>query len=68
MGDLNAKVGHNRLNNVTAQYGLGKWNERGDRLINFCIEDSLMIANTWFNHPKRKLYMEKPRRSKMKSN
>ena len=56
MGDLNAKVGHNRLNNITGQYGLGKTNERGDRPINLCIEHNLMIANTWIKHPTRKLY------------
>ena len=56
IGDLNAKVGHNRLNNINGQYGLRKRNEHGDRLINFCIEHSLMITNTWFKHPTRKLY------------
>ena len=48
IGKLNAKVGHNRLINITGQYGLGKSNEHGDGLINFCIEHNLMITNTWF--------------------
>lgn len=56
MGDFNAKVGRNRQDNISGQYGLGKRNERGDRLINFCTEHNLMITNTWFKHSSRKLY------------
>ena len=35
-------------------YGLGSRNERGDLLIDWCRENSMVVANTWFrNHPKR---------------
>ena len=37
-------------------HGLGRGNERGERLIQFCQENKLIIANTWFKPPVRKLY------------
>lgn len=56
MGDLNAKVGSDKNNKIVGQYGLGRKNERGDRLIQFCTENKLVIANTFYQHPRRKLY------------
>ena len=56
MGDLNAKVGSQRHGDVVGNQGLGEKNDRGDRLVQFCEENKLMIANTFFNHPKRRLY------------
>ena len=59
MGDLNAKVGDERYQNIVEMHGLGRRNERGERLIQFCKEKKLVIANTWFQQPARKLYTRK---------
>ena len=56
MGDLNAKVGKERTTNITGQYGLGTRNERGERLIEFCQQNELLITNTYFKQHPRKLY------------
>ena len=56
MGDLNATVGDGRYQNIVGMHGLGRRNERGERLIQFCQEHKLLIANTWFQQPVRKLY------------
>ncbi|KAL1446569.1 hypothetical protein WDU94_003622 [Cyamophila willieti] len=48
LGDLNAKVGSERMEDVVGPHGLGSRNERGDEFINFCIENNLIITNTWF--------------------
>ena len=57
MWDLNAKVGDERYQNIVGRHGLGRRNERGQRLIQFCQENKLIIANTWFQQPVRKLYI-----------
>ena len=41
---------------VTGKFGLGMWNEAGQRLIEFCQENALVIANTLFQQHKRRLY------------
>ena len=41
---------------VTGKFGLGIWNEAGQRLIEFCQENALVIANTLFQQHKRRLY------------
>ena len=41
---------------VTGKFGLGGWNEAGQRLIEFCQENTLVIANTLFQQHKRRLY------------
>ena len=41
---------------VTGKYGLGIPNEAGKRLIEFCQENALVIANTLFQEQKRRLY------------
>ena len=50
MGDLNAKVGDERHSNIVGMHGLGGRNERGERLIQFCQENKLIIANTSFQY------------------
>ena len=40
----------------TGKFGLGIWNEAGQRLIEFCQENALVIANTFFQQHKRRLY------------
>lgn len=56
MGDFNSKVGAISTENITGRFGLGERNERGHRLIQFCQEEECIIANTWFQQPKRRLY------------
>jgi len=41
---------------VTGKFGLGVWNEAGQRLIEFFQENALVIANTLFQQHKRRLY------------
>ena len=48
IGDWNAKVGSQETPGVTSKFGLGIWNEAGQRLIEFCQENALVIANTLF--------------------
>ena len=57
MGDFNAQVGYGEHLDITGQFGLGSRNERGSRLLQFCEENNMMIANTYFQHPKRRLYI-----------
>ena len=56
MGDMNAKVGQGKYEKIVGNYGLGKRNERGDRLIQFCSEANLSIMNTFLQQPERRLY------------
>ena len=42
---------------LTAKFGLGVQNEAGQRLIEFCKENALVIANTLFQQNKRRLYI-----------
>ena len=55
-GDWNAKVGSQETPGVLGKFGLGVQNEAGQRLIEFCQENSLVIANTLFQQHKRRLY------------
>ena len=56
IGDWNAKVGSEEIPGVTGKFGLGIWNEAEQRLIEFCQENALVIANTLFQQHKRRLY------------
>ena len=56
LGDWNAKVGSQETPGVTGKLGLGMWNGAGQRLIEFCQENALVIANTLFQQHKRRLY------------
>ena len=56
IGDWNAKVGSQETPEVTGRFGLGRWNKAGQRLIEFCQENALVIANTLFQQHKRRLY------------
>ena len=48
IGDWNAKVGSQETPGVTGKFGLGVQNKAGQRLIEFCQENALVIANTLF--------------------
>ena len=54
--DWNAKVGSQELPRVTGKFGLGVQNEAGQRLTQFCQENTLVIVNTLFQQHKRRLY------------
>ena len=56
IGDRNAKVGSQETPGVAGKFGLGMRNEAGQRLIKFCQENALVIANTLFQQHKRRLY------------
>ena len=67
IGDCNAKVGSQETPGVTGKFGLGIWNETGQRLIEFCQENALVIANTLFQQHERRLHMDITRWSILKS-
>ena len=56
IGDWNAKVGGHETPGLTGKFGLEIHNEAGQRLIEFCQENALVIANTLFQQRKRRLY------------
>ena len=60
IGDWNAKVGSQEIPGVTGKLGLGIRNEAGQRLIEFCQENALVITNTLFQQHKRRLYTRTP--------
>ena len=55
IGDWKAKVGSQDITGVTGKFGLGVENEAGQRLIEFCQENTLVIANSLFQQHKRRL-------------
>ena len=56
IGDWKSKVGSQETPGVTGKFGLGVQNEARKRLIEFCQENTLVIANTFFQQDKRRLY------------
>ena len=50
---MNAVVGEGN-EDVVGRHGLGKRNERGDKLVDFCSRNQLVITNIWFYHHKRR--------------
>ena len=56
IGEWNAKVGSQETARVTGKFGPGVQNEAGQRLIESCQENTLVIANTLFQQHKRRLY------------
>ena len=56
IGDWNAKVGSQEIPGVTGKFGLGVQDGTGQRLIEFCQENTLVIANTLFQQHRRPLY------------
>ena len=53
IGDWDAKVGSQEIPGVTGKFGLGVQNEAGQRLKEFCQENTLVITNTLFQQHKR---------------
>ena len=66
IGDWNAKVGSQETPGVIGKFGLGIWNEAGQRLIEFC-QNTLVIANTLFQQHEKTLHMDITRWSTLKS-
>ena len=56
IGNWNAKVGTQETPGVTGKFGLGVRNEAGQTLLEFCQENVLVIANTFFQQHERRLY------------
>ena len=56
IGEWNAKVVGQETPGITGKFGLGVQNEAGQRLIEFCQENTLVIANALFQQHKRRLY------------
>ena len=56
IGNWNAKVGSQEIPGVTGRFGLGVQNEAGQRLTEFCQENTMIVANTLFQQHKRRLY------------
>ena len=56
IGDWNPKAGSQEIPGVTGKFGLGVQNEAGQRLTEFCQENTLVIANTLFQQHKTWLY------------
>ena len=56
IGDWNAKVGSQEIPGVTGKIGLGVQSEVGQNRIEFCQENTMVIANTLFQQLKRRLY------------
>ena len=55
--DWNVKVGNQEIPGVTGKFGLAVQNEAGQRLTEFCRENTLVIENTLFQQHKRRLYI-----------
>ena len=56
LGDWNAKVGSQETPGITGKFGFGIQNEAGQRLIEVCKENTLVIANTLFQQHQRRFY------------
>ena len=58
LGDWNSVVGDEPYRNIVGSHGLGRRNHRGQMLIDFCERNGLIVTNTWFKKPKRRLHVE----------
>ena len=68
IGDWNAKAGSQETPGVTGKFGLGVWNEGGQKLIELCKENTLVIANILLPTTQEKtLHMDITRWSTLKS-
>ena len=56
MGDWNAVVGEGRDGQEIGEFGLGNRNDRGERLVEFCKRNKLVVTNTWYQQEKRRRY------------
>ncbi|PNF28769.1 hypothetical protein B7P43_G06461 [Cryptotermes secundus] len=56
LGDWNSIVGDEPYQNIIRSHGLRRRNHRGQMLIDFCERNGLIVTNTWFKKPKRRIY------------
>ena len=56
MGDFNARVGEGSDGKAIGKYGLGKRNDRGQMMCDFCKKNQLVVTNTLFQQEKRRRY------------
>ena len=56
IGNWNAKIGNEEIPKITGKFDLGMQNEAGQRLVEFCQQNALVIANTLFQQHNRRLY------------
>jgi len=56
MGDWNNIVGDEPYRNIVGPHVIGRKNHRAQMLINVCERNGLIVTNTWFRKPKRRLY------------
>ena len=56
LGKWNSVVGDEPYRNIIGSHGLGRWNHRGQMLIDVCERNGLNVTNTWFQKSHRKLY------------
>ncbi|GFO04704.1 craniofacial development protein 2-like protein [Plakobranchus ocellatus] len=54
MGDFSAKVGTEKVDDIVGKHGLGIRNERGEKLIEWCQTNNIIVGNTWFQQPPRR--------------
>ena len=59
MGDWNSVVGDESYRNIVGPHGLGRKNHRGKMFINFCERNGLIVTDTFFRKPKRRLHIWK---------
>ena len=57
IGDWNAKVGSQEIPGITGKFSLVVQNEAGQRLTEFCQDNTLVVASTLFQRHKRRLYI-----------
>ena len=48
MGDFNAKIGKGKQGKVVGPHKLGERSDRGEIFVKFCINNKLIVCNTWF--------------------
>ena len=51
LGDWNSIVGDESYQNIVGSHGVGRQNDRGQMLIDFCERNGLIVTNTWFKKP-----------------
>ena len=56
MGDLNARAGRGQDGKAVGEFGAEERNERGDRWVEWCEADKMVIMNTWFKEHPKKIY------------
>jgi len=60
LGDFNSKIGatnvDHHMRQVVGGFGLGEMNERGKKLMDFCLQRRRSIVNTYFKHYPGRLY------------